>query len=482
METGQSHNTREHEEGSDGWRERLERAGMLGDLFGIQFDLNAAWREQSGELTGASFCDHNCTTEAGNYNCLAATTLNGGIQPKSLAPASAVIRAFDTLGSGIEMAKAEFFSGAFQAYCDALHIPADAAVAMEEAFRQPGYEVNLFGGNPELHPEVTTIIAALRNAGHRVHLTTTGGRFMRDRRFLDEIIAHPPSLIALSADDFENGDDIRALAAMTADELKAAWKQVPRIHGQRRKAIEAVYAAKLAAETDGFPPILFNMVLHNGNIGVAHDIIGALTDTFPGVRVNPFPAQSAFYYGEDAALAAEHAGKLRDFADHMIHAQAASLNGEGASPYVPRLHYWLMLRAVFDWAGNDGTRAMDMICGNGIWQCYRAAPAGFYLQAGLGPDGEIRGDARQLPGGHLGCFWNRQTVTDSGQLWDESMKPPAVARYIQVGKTTLAAASAKPCPGCAFPRLTGHIISTESGIDQRILPFYLVRRQTVLGF
>ena len=127
---------------------------------------------------------------------------------------------------------------------------------MRLSMDRPGFEVNLFGGNPELHPEVADIIGELTASGHNVHFTTTGGSFMRSSQFLEQILEHPPSKLALSADDFDDESDIRALASMSLDELKAAWRKTPRLHGQRRKAHEAIYTAKLANTIDGFPPIL----------------------------------------------------------------------------------------------------------------------------------------------------------------------------------------------------------------------------------
>ncbi|HSX16890.1 MAG TPA: radical SAM protein [Patescibacteria group bacterium] len=466
------------------WQDTLVRAGAIGNsAFGVQFDLNAAWRHTEGKVLSASFCDHNCTTEVGNYTCLASSTLNVGVRPSSLTPAETILDSFGTLSEGIDAARADFFDGPFQAYSDTFNIPAAVATAMRASLDRPGFEVNLFGGNPELHPEVTTIIRELRGAGHDVHLTTTGGRFMRDANFLEQIVEHPPTLLALSADDFEGAEDIQHLAGLSLDELRAAWKAVPRLHGQRRKAHEAIYAAKLARNTEGFPKILFNMVLHPGNIANASSIVGALTTEFPDVIINPFPAQSAFSYDEEPALRVEHATALRDIIDRMIALQASAVQaGTSTAPYAPRLHYWLMLRAAFDIAGDDPAQAMNMITGDGIWQCYRDSPAGFYTQVGLGPEGEVRSSANQHPGGCLGCFWNKQTVTDNRQVWGEAVTPPIIARYIKVGKPALAAESARPCPGCAFPRLVGHMISAETGMDPRLLPAYFDRRKQTLGF
>jgi len=354
---------------------------------------------------------------------------------------------------------------------------------MRQALDQPKIEFNWFGGNPELNRGVVTINQAARAAGHTTNLTTTGSRFMREPAFVADIMHDPPSRIALSADDFESSADIRRLANLSPDELKGEWAKINPRHGQRQKAYEAVYTAKLAAANADFPPLMFNMVLHNGNLGQAHEIIAALTESFPGVQINPFPAQSAFHYSSQPAISVEHASELRDFIDHMLETQVTALHsGQSTSPYVSRIHYWLMLRSAFDWAGDNTAAAMHMLAGNDIWQCYRSPLAGSYLQVGLGPLGQTRASDAEYPGEHLGCFWNRRTVTDPGQISSELATASDITRYIQIGKTALASTSRRKCPGCAFPRLTSHIIATESGMDPRIVPFYLARRANAFGF
>lgn len=399
-----------------------------------------------------------------------------------MVPVDTVVSSIATLEQGIDDARTTFFDDRFQQYCQDFHIPSNVAAAMQGTMDTQGIEVNLFGGNPELHPNITEIIRSLTTAGHTVHLTTTGGRFMRDPAFLQAILENPPTCLALSADDFTDAADIRSLASMSLDDLHAMWQRIPFRHGQRRKACEAIYAAKLAQQFQGFPPIIFNMVLHDGNIAHVDGMIAALSEIFPDTHINPFPAQSAFSYSEPI-LSAANAPYLRNFIDHIIAAQSATTeSGNSDHPYVPRLHYWLMLRAVFDWANDDMAKAVEAITGKNVWQCYRAPMAGSYIQIGLGPEGEERQTVNQKPGGHLGCFWNRNTVTTTEQLWNTGSTAATVTRYIQTGKSALAAASADVCPGCAFPRLTSHILATESGMDPQLVPHYLARRQEALGF
>ena len=84
------------------WQDFLRRSGAVFDsTFGLQLDLNAAWRNVDGQVQGASFCDDNCTQEVGNYTCLASTSLNIGVRPKSLAPASTILSSLNTFREGV---------------------------------------------------------------------------------------------------------------------------------------------------------------------------------------------------------------------------------------------------------------------------------------------------------------------------------------------------------------------------------------------
>ncbi len=468
---------------------RLRCSGAVSDGFGgIQYDLNSAWRRlPTGAQMNAHLCDHNCTiqvdgvTTGGNYICPASLSLNHGVSRRTLAPAAVILSSISALESGINQARSTFFDEHFGNYCAQFHLPAPIAAAMQSALDQPQIEVNLFGGNPEMHPEILTVIRELRGMGHRVHFTTTGRRFMREPEFVAGLVEHPPTMIALSADDFENAAHIERLAQLNRADLMQEWKKIQWQHGQRQKAYEAMYVAKLAAERGDFPPLLFNMVLHPGNLPHAWGIISALIERFPGVLVNPYPAQSAFLH-EEPALQAEHMLMLRDVIEDMLAIQIAAIQaGKKPTPLVPRLHYWLMLRAAFDLAGDDMHRASRLITGEGIWRCYQSSTAGRYLQVGMGTHQQFQPTPTDHPGGHLGCFWNNETVTKNDQkAWH--MQPDAVTTYIQVQKPALGRAAPTPCPGCAFPRLTYDMLATETGMSAELLPFYFKRRRETLGF
>lgn len=469
----------------------LERVGAFGGGFAaVQYDLNSTWRRlPSGTEVNAHLCDHNCTIvvrgepTGGNYICPASLSLNHGVSRKWLAPAEVILRSIDALERGAETARGAFFAEKFAAYCAHFQIPADVSEAIRRSLDRPGLEVNLFGGNPEMHPEVDKIIGELRDRGHRVHFTTTGRRLMRDAAFVERLLEVQPHLIALSADDFDSPEQIRRLAGLSVEELKREWKSIRWEHGQRQKAYEAIYVANLSRRVPAFPRILFNMVIHPGNVRSVEAIVDVLSDEYPRVLVNPFPAQSAFLNdGGEQALGADEAYVLRDLIDWMIKMQADVIRDpRSAIPVVNRLHYWLMLRSVFDLFGEDGEGAARMIVGDGIWRCYQDPAAGRYLQVGMGAKSQEKQGEDQHPGGYLGCFWNNETVTfGERQTW--TMADSTVDNYLQVGKQALGNASARPCPGCAFPRLTYDMLATESGMNAALVPFYLSRRADVLGF
>jgi hypothetical protein len=144
-----------------------------------------------------------------------------------------------------------------------------------------------------------------------------------------------------------------------------------------------------------------------------------------------------------------------------------------------------MLRATY--AGNTPARATDRITGNGMWQCYRKGLLGNVAQLGViqignGPPDQLRSPDTQPPGGYPDCFWHNHTVTDgTKQIWN--MTGADVAAHMTTGRPKLAAQAAEKghaCRGCAFPRLTDGIITTEVGMpDPRR---YIDDRREVLGY
>lgn len=161
------------------------------------------------------------------------------------------------------------------------------------------------------------MIAKLKKAGHSVNLTTTGGRFLRDPEFPTEILKSPPHILALSADDFDNPEQITSLSNLDLEDILSQRNRIPFQFGQKRKALEAAYVTRLSQMHPGFPPILLNLVIHPGNIDRCEEVMVALRSHFPRALINPYPAQTAFYHGEPD-FSPDHFPRLEQFIDNRI--------------------------------------------------------------------------------------------------------------------------------------------------------------------
>ncbi|MBX0326670.1 hypothetical protein K2Z83_03100 [Oscillochloris sp. ZM17-4] len=452
------------------WKGRLERLGMLYPVSaGIQIDINAAVRHHNGLTSDGSLCDHNCTMEGGNYICPAAVSLNRGFVRKSFAPADILLRGIQTAIEGLKLANQELIRSALPTHFAAFRVPPEVASALTAGVGSDMIEVNLFGGNPEMHSEIITIIAELRRRSDVViNFTTTGRRLMRDHSFAEQIMETPPDIIALSADDFEDAEQIYRLHTMPLEALYTEWKSIPWTHGQRQKAIEAIYTARLLAGK-AQPAVLFNLVIHSANVNRVVSIVTALAESFPGCRINPFPSQTAFMYqpGDMGDLAS-----FERIVDWMIAA-----HHDQTLPVTRRLHYWLALKAACQVNRSNPSMLADAVGGAPFWQCYKSFGANRYLQIGKSSGTHHK----TIGGGHLGCFWNDETITRSDvQVWD--MTSREVTDFLREGATALAANSSKACPGCAFPRLLFDVLSTEAGLANDLIPAYLKLRQSHVGY
>ena len=59
---------------------------------------------------------------------------------------------------------------------------------------------------------------------------------------------------------------------MDLGDLKKYWQKANPLYGQRKKAYESVYLAKLT-HNRAFCPLLFNVVVHPGNLRVVKDVL-----------------------------------------------------------------------------------------------------------------------------------------------------------------------------------------------------------------
>lgn len=433
---------------------------------GIQIDINVVLRLVKEMMEEAMLCNHSCTDIVGEYDCPAAFLYNKGLKKKYLASMLKILEWIEIAAEGLRRVRDDFLrddKGFYLRY----NIPPIIQEYIKENLRTGKIEVNLFGGNPEMHPAILELVVQLRLRGFIVNLTTTGRSFLEEKTFFDGIKKASPHLIAVSADDFEIRR-LKDLLKLDTEELRQEWRKIPKDHGQAQKFLEGVYTAKLFSGMKE-PKLLFNMVIHRKNIAHVGSLINALAKQFPNVLINPYPMQASFAYKseffDDSDLKMFHR-----FVDRMI-----DLTISGAPFITKRLHYWIVMKAVFLTYKADTYTIRRMVAGYGTWQCYRE-PNIPYLQIGRGPKGLIITDA--TAGGKLGCFWNNQTVTQSQTLASIDQ----VSEYLSGGMKELARRSAQPCPGCNMPRLWFNVLSTWAGISPKLVPAVLHLQEKHLGF
>jgi Radical SAM superfamily len=489
--------------------EELSALGFFPEhSFGIQIDLNVAWGKENSIGSAISstakqttllpireghICDHNCTLRSeanpngGGYACPAAFTLlkNRGLDPRSLASLHDILTGIYTATTGLRSQRPQFLR-----LLKRLGYSQEIIDGMAGGSSFP--EINLFGGNPEMHPYIHEIIAQLIQEGYAITLTTTGKKFLTSPEFVKRMKEHPPTKIALSADDLPpDAYEIRRLAVLSQSELRTEYKKILPTAGQKQKAVEAISVLNLSQLDTNFSPIILNFVLHPGNIERAMEMMQLLGELYPNAKLNPYPAQSAFSR-ESPILTSDHVSTLEQIIDGVIERHFTQLEGSVDFKVVPRLHYHLLLKAVFLAYPNDPQRTSEILSGYGLWRCYEEPLlSSRYLQIGAGGVQPLRpipnGDGkRPSPGGHPGCFWNTETVTNSKiTIWNST--PQQVGRHIAVGMQNLAEKSKYPCPGCGFPRLVFDEPSVIAGIphslgNNPVLTNYLTLRRKYGGY
>jgi hypothetical protein len=442
----------------------IEEYGMIDPLCGgIQIDVNAVTKAVKGELYESSLCNHNCTTEHGGYTCPASFSLNKGIKP-TYASSTNILGWINASIKGIRTYRDSFMKDGFKKYCKNYNIPKKIRKVLRENLFSSVVEINLFGGNPEMHPEIEKIIEGLWGHECTVTLTTTGRRALQDKNFLKNPL-HKPDMLALSADDF-TPDNLDKYLKMSMDDLKKEWKTLSPYHGQAQKAIEAIYVARANRFV---PEKLFNLVIHPGNIDDVIPIYKSLSHNFLTDKVNPFVYQSAFMYEADLP-SMEFLSKLNEIVQFFTEETVNKKKG-----ITKRLHYWLVLQAILtDWEV-DPIKTGWLLTGK-AWKCYENPSLG-YLQIGRSPY-DVPSPQGYPAGGKLGCFWNDRTVTESSAIEDSKH----VTEYMLKGMAAKAKASDMPCWGCLMPRLMFNMVSTETGLEKSILPEYLKLRTKYLGF
>jgi hypothetical protein len=458
-------------------------------MMGLQPDLNSAWfKDKVGDTEQwreASFCDHDCVRATdpnpgpkeanGGYDCFAAKSRNRGIIPTTMAGYEKLARWIEICMDGQRYARDDFMEQDFGRYCNDREIPPAVAAVLEDAIFSDRHELNEFGGNPELNDACLDLIPHFRSKDVVISLTTTGGRPKRDARFREKLMANPPDRIAVSADDL-SPEEVERYVGMSLSELETAHAEIPTTRGQDRKAVEGIWIGKFAEANPGFPPVLYNTVIHERNIHAATEMIEALRTNLPHAIINPYIGQSSMY-NAPPLFGPEHFPAVRK----VIH---NAMRDTVAGRQIPkRLPFYFVSEAAFRRYEHEPAKLSRALAGYDLWRCYREN-ACWYLQFGRNeaPLMQIQGLIRHKtgapgydPGGHLGCTWNAFTVTEMEQIQDAQQ----VRRFLRGGMSRIAAsANGNKCLGCTMPRLMFHQVSIELGLDPELWPTYReVRRE-----
>jgi organic radical activating enzyme len=448
----------------------FKEGGMVGGP-GIQINIPVGFtvnrKAGSSERTEAPYCDHHCAEE-GKYLCPAAFYT---VDPKTFAPAEQIVEGIRRCSTALTLNRELFLEQYFSPYAAWYKIPDDHARALKRLLRdsEEKIDVNLFGGEPAWHPKICNIASELKKEEkYTVILTTTGSPMIKNDEIRRAILSTPFDTMALSVDGLSS-DRIRELSAMAPVDTKKEWKEV-HSSGAEKKAYEAMYAAKLAREKG--IRVMFNIVVHPGNLDGIYEMMDALDESFQGIQKNPYLAQSSFYRG-NAVFDASDVEKLGAFINYMLEEQMGQI-GNSDKRFVPRAHYWFLQKAVYETL--NGEELLRALSGYDVWRCYNTGRAGSYIQIG----DSSKPNTNKIPGGHLGCFWNDETITvHEKQVW--VMEQSAIDNYI-TGLSAIKDLIPNPCPGCIMPRLMGNLPSMETGMDQKFRNKYLEIRRKEAGF
>lgn len=476
--------------------EWLNTRGLMNGAGMLQIDIaSATIRDSSHDGFGGhdgALCDHNCDI-GGGYQCPARRSANRGLSAKGLASGEQIADAITTGVAGLRLFNNRFVEGgSLDSYADIFRVPDHIRNGIAHNLMHGKVLCNAFGGNAEMHPELMPIVEACHKAGLMTTVTTTTGLSMSNSRAGDRfrvgLQAGYVDVLAMSI-EAENAAQIRKFAQMSPEELRQIHRTVPYEFGQQRKAIEAFHTLQLQKELGGaFPDIVLNFVIYPSLLGEqgesAEEMIQAIHAEFPGVRVNPYLADSGFSYGEPI-FSPEHVPALVKYFDRRLTEQR-----DGRKGVVQRPHCIVSDAAILATYKDDPVTASRMISGYGGWRCYGReykdksgrliSGAGSVVQIGANPHPR---DLRAQPhaGLFLNCFWNPETILrPDRQVID--LSPAEVADHIDGGMSGIASSKKVPCPGCKMPRLKGPMHSNELGLNPALKDAYQEIRMQMVGF
>ncbi len=470
----------------------IQRIGLasMKVAYGVQFNIMVGNDRHGAE---ADCCGHNCTTTngcatqpAGGYNCDAAYTVTGGVKKSSLASLEVLQARAKLAIDGMALANQMFLQHDFDPYCEAFRIPSIVKEALRRILSLGGGQFNIFGGDPDLYPQLIPFIRFLQALGLNVNLTTTGQRFLVDEQYTEDFLADPPHVLALSLDDMTL-KEFQILSQLKSSEIRAHWEVVRRNkdlvnHGQVMKALEGIHALTLLYERcekdeQGRPahflPLL-NMVLHSGNLGHVYEIVDAVQARFPGTIVNPYPNQTALarqpgtYTPRDLEL-------FDEYTDHAIDLTLAG------GLLVPRIHYWVFIKTLSNARRGNYEAWRDGVAGDRSWKCYKNGTRYGQIGKFASPDDIPVETVRLLKGagGFPNCFWPvRGIVADPNEI----RSAEHFADYNRRGIIELGNTNGGWCSSL-MPRLVSDLPNLERGIDdESLIPNWLQNRADMIGF
>ncbi len=437
----------------------------------LQIDTQVALRKVNGIVEEAHLCNFNCD-EAGGYACPARilSPLNKGVKKSTLPPMSALIPAIDIFATGIDQAAESFLNnGYFNSYCEVAEIPVFARAAIRDLVKAKArIKVNMFGGNSEVHPEMIALIKALKAKGYSVDFTTVGAAWM-DAGYVEQVEDANPDVIALSIDDAADWEDLIRMFEMTLPELHTRFKETDFEDGQARKVPAAIYAAKLSQQKHLSSKLLFNTVVKPQNIRWIRGLVELVDAYLPGSLVNFYATQNSIW-NKPGEFSPEEVDLFEELIDWMI-----EQNVSGNTTTTTRLHFWLILKSIYDvWRGSY-QQISNALAGWGVWTCYRWPSFCGQLGGAFLPL-----DQNQLPlhPSMCGnCFWHPATVN--------SEKPFGTAEeaayYLLEGRKERASKVLNPCPGCGFPRLLDDEMCAVPPLDPpELREAYIARRNKLI--
>lgn len=509
--------------------DRLYRYGGMdrGTFAGTQFDIMQTIQHlPSGKVRDRSMCEHICrkfvwipdhearkagkvgamkkVLTGGCYACGAAATSNKNLDASSLVPLELLIEWMKKEAAAQKIFHELFMGEPFRQYCEEFEVGKDAQAAIRYVFEQAKLiELNTFGGSPGMNKAALKFIGWAKQNQMRANLTDTGRQFLINPDFVNDFLADPPHVLALSFDDL-TPTELKQLYSCSYQELRDLWnksmKEEP-YHGQKHKAYEGVYTGKLVTEklvTGKANPqilVMFNAVIHPGNIDHMPELVETIASLMPRSRLNLYPAQSSF--DEDPAeripcWEPEHLPKLEKNTQWLREETLA-----GNPNLTARLHYYHMLLANFDHFRDEPHILCERMSGFDTWRPDRRPGALRYseisgsatewgntaidLSTGRSKKSVLPSGSKIHPGGHpMSSYWYQWTVDGGKQLHEYS--PEELAKERLTGKIPTLPEHTKAFRGHIMPRLTYINVSTELGMNAEVLPHYLKYRRQDFGY